>query len=140
MRIVNGSEWSIDQLAPYMSDILREMGRLAKRFPKDVTTAALFQEVLAGRRTLWLVLDGKTFVSMALTSIRTIDATGTRLATLNDLAGRDVKSYAAELCSTLERWAAEKNAEPEILGRKGWGPLLTQFGYRPHAVLYRKAK
>ena len=48
--------WSIDQLAPYMSDILGAMGKLAKRYPRDVTTAALFQEFLAGRKTLWLVL------------------------------------------------------------------------------------
>lgn len=140
MNIVNGSEWSIDQLAPYMSEILKQMGRLAKRFPKDVTTAALFNEVLSGKRTLWLILDGETLVSIALTSIRTIDGTGRRLATLNDMAGSNVKSYAAELCSTLERWAATNNAEPEIFGRKGWGPLLAQFGYTPHSVLYRKSR
>jgi hypothetical protein len=139
MNIVNGSEWSIDQLAPYMSDILREMGRLAKRFPKDVTTAALFSEVLSGKRTLWLVLDGDTFVSMALSTIRTVDATGTRIATLCDLAGRDVHKYAAELCAALEQWADENNCSVKAIeGREGWKPLLAQYGYKPHAVLYRK--
>ncbi len=141
MRVVNGSEWSIDQLAPYMSDILQEMGRLAKRFPQDVTTAALFKEVLSGKRTLWLVLDGETFVSIALSTIRTVDATGTRIATLCDLAGRDVQKYAAELCAALEQWA-DKNDCPirAVEGREGWKPLLAQFGYKPHAVLYRKTR
>lgn len=137
--IVDTSKWPLDRLAPYMSDVLREMGRLARRFPKDTNTEALFGEILTGKKTLWLILDGDAFVSMALTSIRTIDVTGTRLATLNDLAGRDAKSYAAELCSTLEQWATANNAVPEIFGRKGWEPLLKQFGYRPHAILYRKA-
>lgn len=141
MRIVNGSEWSLDQLAPYMSRILAEMGRLAKRFPKDVTTAALFQEVLAGKRTLWLVLDGDSFVSIALSTIRTVDATGTRIATLCDLAGRDVHRYAAELCAALEQWAEQNNCPVmAVEGREGWKPLLAQYGYKPHAVLYRKVK
>lgn len=141
MRIVNGSEWSLDQLAPYMSQILAEMGRLAKRFPKDVTTAALFQEVLNGKRTLWLVLDGDSFVSIALSTIRTVDATGTRIATLCDLAGRDVHRYAAELCAALEQWAEQKDCSVmAVEGREGWKPLLAQFGYKPHAVLYRKAR
>jgi hypothetical protein len=61
--IVNASEWSLDDLAPYMGDILKQMGRLAKRFPRDVTTASLFQEFLAGKKTLWLILEDKAFVS-----------------------------------------------------------------------------
>ncbi len=139
-RVVNASEWSLDQLAPYMTEILKEMGRLANRFPKDTTTAGQFAEFLKGGRTLWLVLDGDGFVAIALTSIRTIDATGIRFATLNDLAGSNVQSYAAELCTALEQWATKNNAEPEIYGRKGWEPLLKLFGYRPHAVLYRKSR
>lgn len=141
MRVVNGSEWPLDQLAPYMSDILREMGRLAKRFPKDVTTAGLFQEFLSGRRTLWLVLDGDVFVSMAMTTMRTIDATGTKIATLCDLAGRDVQKYAAELCAATELWA-DKNgcAVMAVEGREGWKPLLAQYGYKPFSVLYRKTR
>lgn len=138
--IVNGSEMTLDALAPYMSNILAEMGRLAKRFPKDVTTAALFNEFLCGKRVLWLILKEGNFVSMAMTSSRTIDATGTRVATLNDLAGRDVASYAPELCATLEQWAANNNAEPEIFGRPGWARLLKQHDYEVHAVVYRKVK
>lgn len=141
MNIVNGSEWSIDQLAPYMSDILKQMGRLAKRFPKDVTTAALFNEVLSGKRTLWLILDGETLVSIALSTIRTVDATGTKIATLCDLAGRDVLKYAAELCATLEAWAEQKGCSVmAVEGRVGWAPLLKQYGYAPHSVLYRKSR
>ncbi len=134
------SEWPFDQIAPYMTDILLTMGRLAKRYPGDVTTAALFQEFLSGKKTLWLILDDEMFVSMAMTSIRVIDATGARLATLNDLAGNHVQLYAAELCAALEGWAIKNDAQPEIYGRKGWEPLLKQFGYKPHAILYRKSR
>ena len=140
-RIVNASEWSLDQLAPYMSEILKEMGRLAKRFPGDVTAAALFQEFLSGKKTLWLVLDGDGFVSIAMSHIRTIDATGQRIATLCDLAGRDVHNYAAELCAALEQWADAKDCPVRAVeGREGWKPLLALHGYKPFAVLYRKSR
>jgi hypothetical protein len=140
-RIVNASEWSLDQLAPYMSDILREMGRLAKRFPKDVTTAGLFQAFLSGKRTLWLVLEGDGFVSIAMSSISTIDATGTRVATLCDLAGRDVAKYEALLFATMEAWADQNNCDVKAIeGREGWKRPLAKYGYKPYAVLYRKTR
>lgn len=138
-RVVNASEWSLDQLAPYMTDILHEMGRLAKRFPKDVTTQALFQEFLTGKKTLWLILEGDGFVSIAMTTIRTIDGTGTRIATLCDLAGRDIHNYASQLNAALEQWAdQQKCGVMAVEGREGWKPLLALFGYKPYAVLYRK--
>lgn len=140
-RIVNASEWSLDQLAPYMSDILREMGRLATRFPKDCTTAALFQEFLSGRKTLWIVLNGDDFVTMALSTVRTVDATGTRMATLCDLAGKEVQNYAADLCEALEAWADKNDCEIRAIeGRVGWSKLLKQHGYEPHAILFRKSR
>lgn len=136
--IVDTSKWPLSRLGPFLSNIIAEFERLAERFP-DVTTESLFSELLSGRKTLFLVLYEGNFISIALTSIRTIDATGQRYATLNDLAGRDVDKYAPELCAALEQWAADNNAKPEIYGREGWKPLLKQFGYRPQATLYRKA-
>lgn len=124
-----------------MSAVLEQMGRLADRFPGDVTMGALFSEVLAGKRTLWLVMEGETVLSIAMTTIRTVDATGQRIAKLHDLAGRDVHRYAAQLCEALEIWADENDCPvKEIEGRVGWQKLLDRFGYRPQAVLYRKAR
>lgn len=139
-KVVNASQWPLERLAPYMSAVLREMGRLADRFPGDVTMTALFAEVFQGRRTLWLVLDGEKLLAIAMTSIRTVDATGQRIAKLHDLAGRDVLRFAAPLCTALETWADENNCPvKEIEGRRGWEPLLKRFDYAPYAVLYRKA-
>lgn len=139
--IVNASEWPLERIAPYMSDVLREMSRLAKRFPKDVTTAALFNDFLSGARTLWLILYDGNFISMAMTRVDTVNATGERIATLCDLAGRDVKAYAAELCMALEQWAdQQKCGVLAVEGRKGWEPILAKHGYRAERVLYRKTK
>lgn len=139
-EIINASQWPLERLAPYMSDVLREMGRLADRFPGDVTMGALFSETLQGKRTLWLILDEGKLLAIALTSIRTVDATGQRIAKLHDLAGRDALRFAEPLCATLEAWADENNCPvKEIEGRRGWEPLLKRFDYAPYAVLYRKA-
>lgn len=139
--VVNASNWSMDQLAPFMSDILQEMGRLAKRFPKDCTTAAMFQEVLSGRKTLWMVMKDGEFVAMALTSIRTVDATGTRIMTLCDLAGRDVAKFADELTTAMEAWAETNSCDViAVEGRAGWQKFLTPRGYREHARLFRKSR
>lgn len=139
--VENASVWPLEKLAPYMSDVLREMGRLAKRYPKDVSTTALFQEFLAGRKTLWLVRDGETFVAMALTTVRTVDATATRIFTLCDLAGKDVAKFADELTTAMEDSAAENDCSViAVEGRSGWEKFLKPRGYRAHAVLYRKLR
>lgn len=139
--VENASQWSLEQLAPYMSDVLREMGRLAKRYSKDTTTTALFQEFLAGRKTLWLVRDGEAFVAMALTKVSTVDATATRIFTLCDLAGKDVAKFADELTTAMEDSAAQNDCSViAVEGRSGWDKFLKPRGYRQHAVLYRKLR
>ncbi len=140
-HIVNASQWPLDQLAPHMSEVLREMGRLAKRYPKDVTTAALFQEFLSGKKTLWLVLDEWAFVAMAMTTVKTVDSTGTRVFTLCDLAGRDVTKFADDLTTAMEDSAAQNDCSIiAVEGRAGWEKFLKPRGYRPHAILFRKSR
>ncbi|RUW04048.1 hypothetical protein [Mesorhizobium sp. M1A.F.Ca.IN.020.04.1.1] len=137
--VYNASEWNLDRLGPYLSDVVHEMSRLADRFPGDVTTAALFQEFLSGKKTLWLILEGDKFVSIGMSTIRTVDATGQRIFTLCDLAGRDVQKYKRELCEAVEAFAAQNGCHvTAVEGREGWKPLLAEFGYKPYAVLYRK--
>jgi hypothetical protein len=122
-----------------MTDIVTQMGRLAKRFKGDCTTASIFHEVYSGNRALWLILENGKFVAMAMSHIRTINATGQKIATLTDLAGDRVAEYAGPLCEAVEAWADENQCSvKEVLGREGWKPLLSRHGYRPYSVIYRK--
>lgn len=124
-----------------MGDVLREMGRIAARFPADFTTESLFTEFLSGKKTLWIVLYEGAFVSMAMSTVRTVDSTGTRIATLCNLAGRDVDQYAPELCAAVEQWADQNDCSIRAVeGRRGWEPLLARHGYKPYAVLFRKSR
>jgi hypothetical protein len=139
ITVENVSKWALDDLAPYMTDVVTQMGRLAKRFPEDCTTASIFHEIYSGNRALWLIREGETFVAMAMSHIRTINATGAKIATLTDLAGDRVAEYAEQLCAAVEAWADENQCVvKEVQGREGWKPLLARHGYRPHTVIYRK--
>lgn len=139
IRVENVSKWSLDDLAPYMTDVVMQMGRLSKRFPQDCTTASIFHEIYSGNRALWLIREDEMFVAIAMSHIRTINATGVKIATLTDLAGDRVAEYAGPLCEAVETWADENQcAVKEVQGREGWKPLLAKHGYQPHSVIYRK--
>lgn len=139
--VENASLWSLDDLAPYVSSILLEMGKLARRYPGDTTTAALYADFLSGRKTLWVVREGEAFVAMALTTVKTIDATGQKIFTLCDLAGRDVSKFADELTTAMENSAAAQDCNViAVEGRTGWDKFLKPRGYKIHATLYRKSR
>lgn len=139
ITVENVSKWALDDLAPYMTDVVTQMGRLAKRFPEDCTTASIFHEIYSGNRALWLIREDGKFVAMAMSHIRTINATGAKIATLTDLAGDRVSEYAEQLCAAVETWADENQcAVKEVQGREGWKPILARHGYRPFSVIYRK--
>lgn len=141
MRVENVSLWPIDRLAPYMSDVMGAMAKLAARYPEDMTTMSLFQEFLTGKKTLWMALDGDRFLAIAMTVIRTVDATGTRIFTLCNLAGQDVAKFADELTTAMEDSAAQNDCSIiAVEGRFGWDKFLKPRGYKHYASLYRKQR
>lgn len=141
MKIENVSLWPLDRLAPYMSEILEAMGQLSARYPADMTTMSLFQEFLGGKKTLWIALDEWKFLAIAMTTIRTVDATGARIFTLCNLAGRDVASFADELTTAMEESAVQNDCPIiAVEGRTGWDKFLKPRGYREYARLYRKTR
>lgn len=139
-QILNTCAWTYDQLAPYGQAITGAMKKLADKFPADVSVAALAHECLIGERQLWLILDeAGAFVSFCCTSIKTIDATGTKVVTLTSHAGAEGLDCCAEMCRVIEAWAAEQGADYTAAeGRRGWGRELSKHGYREYAVIWRK--
>lgn len=139
ITVENYSKRPFRDLIPYLTDACAQFARLEDRFPRDCTAHSIFNDFYTGRKALWLVLDDGRFIAAACSNIKTIDATGAKIATLCDLAGNGVEAYAAELNAALEQWADENGCEAyAVEGRIGWKPLLKQFGYEPHALLYRK--
>lgn len=139
MRVENTSAWSFEQISPYTARITALFRKLEAQFPDDVTVEMLARECIAGKRILWLVLDGEDLKAVCMTQIRPT-ATGKKAAVLMDLAGEDPEAWADAVCEALESWADEQGADMyRVEGRGGWGVILKKRGYREFARLWSKA-
>lgn len=139
VRVENTSAWPFERISPYTARITALFRKLEAQFPDDVTVEMLARECIAGKRILWLVLDGEDLKAVATTQIRPTE-TGKKIAALMDLAGEDPDTWADAVCEALEGWADEQGAElRSVEGRAGWDRILRKRGYREYARLWRKA-
>lgn len=142
-QIVNTTDWTYEQLAPYGEAVTAAMRQLEERFPDDVTVKQLAHECLTGARQLWLILDqgGGEFVSFCCTSSHTIEGTGKKVVTLTSHAGALGLDCCDDMCRVIEAWAWEQGADmTAVEGRRGWARALAKNGYREYAVIFRKPR
>lgn len=138
MEIHNTVDWSFDRLAPYGPAITAAMKNLRDKFPREVDIPTLHQEIVAGKRQLWLVLNGDEFVSFVLTSIQT-EPTGHKTLFIPSAAGDDGLA-SVHLIKHLEAWGKEQGCDQSVVyGRWGWKRRLAEEGYEMENVLFRKA-
>ncbi len=134
--------WPIERVLRYGPDITAALHKLAREFPEDVHIPGLMQDLQAGRRQLWLVLDDErddAFVSFALTTIDPHPYNGRKVVTVTDLAGEGgVRN--CPLAAEVEMWARDVVGADEvaIVGRVGWSKALAKEGYTTRAMIYRK--
>lgn len=138
LTIHNTTDWPEEKLMPYGREITKAMHKLAARFPREVTVQHLAQEIIAGKKQLWLIMDGERFVSFVLTEIQTNDATGAKTLLIPSFAG-DEGISTVPLIVELEKWGIENGCtESRTLGRKGWTKPMAEQGYKVDVVLFRK--
>jgi hypothetical protein len=139
MKVELTTGWSPEKFAPYGPAITAAMHRLVERFPRDTTIDHLAQEIIGGRRQLWLIMtDEDEFISFVVTQIQTNDATGLNMFTILSLAGDEGQST-VPLIGKLEAWAKEQGCdESRVWGRYGWKKPLAQEGYELDVAVFRK--
>ena len=138
MRVELTTDWSPERFAPYGADVTAAMRKLRDRFPREVTVEHLAEEIIAGKRQLWLILDDDRFVAFVLTEIQTNDATGLKTLFIPDFAG-DQGAATVHLIGTIEQWGREQGCDESVLaGRRGWKPSVSREGYREHMTIFRK--
>lgn len=138
LSVHNTVDWPAEKLLPYGAEITKAMRKLVDKFPREVTVLHLAQEIIAGKKQLWLIMDGEKFVSFVLTEIQTNDATGLKSLLIPSLAGDEGASTVPLVCE-LEKWGIENGCtEARTLARKGWTKPLAEQGYKPDVVLFRK--
>lgn len=139
LNVVNTSSWQFEQISPYTARISALFRKLEEQFPDDVTAEMLARECIAGKRILWLVLDGEDLKAIATTQVRPTE-TGRKIAALMDLCGDDMNAWIDPVCDALQAWASEIGADlMSVEGRGGWAPVMKRLGFRETARLWRKA-
>lgn len=138
MKIHNTSDWEPERILRYGAEITAAMQKLVARFPREVTLKSLAEDVITGKQTLWLILDGDEFRSFVLSEIKETRATGIKTSFVTSLAGEDGID-AVPLIAEIEAWGREQGASQQmIVGRWGWKRPLANEGYDMDAVIYRK--
>jgi hypothetical protein len=96
--------------------------------------AALEASVLAGDALLWLVRDGLELPAAAVTELQQTE--WRKVCVIVACGGADMSRW-IDLIARIEAYArAERCAAVRIIGREGWGRLLT--AYRPKRVVLEK--
>lgn len=139
MEIIAADSIDLASLMRYMPRIADCFEQLVRRFPDDVTVEGLFMDFMKGNKKMWLVVENGTVLSVAMTQLKTNEATGCKTAIVMDMAGSKMDRFLNPLIERLEEWAREVGADwYAVEGRMSWTRLLRNRGYEPHAVLVRK--
>jgi hypothetical protein len=140
VRVELTSDWSPEQFAPYGEAVTAAMRKLAQRFPREVTVPHLVEEIVNGRRQLWLILDDDGgFVSFVLTTIEINNANGLKTLHIPSFAG-DEGASTVHLVGKIEEWGREHGCDAVLVyGRRGWKRPLDREGYREDMTLFRKS-
>lgn len=138
LSVHNTTTWPAEKLLPYGAQITAAMRKLVDRFPREITVLHLAQEIITGKKQLWLIMDDEKFVSIVLTEIQINDATGAKNLHIASLAG-DEGASTVPLGVELEKWGIENGCtEARTLAREGWTKPLLKHGYKKRMVLFCK--
>lgn len=139
MKIVLTNDWSFEKLAPYTKSVTAAMKKLQERFPREVDVGHLANEIISGKRQLWLILeDDDSFISFLLSEIQTNNATGLKTIVLPSFAG-EKGTETVHLIGAVEDWGREMGCDEVIAyGRWGWKRAMEKEGYEMNMVAFRK--
>jgi hypothetical protein len=139
MRVELTLGWSPLKFAQYTEPLTAAMKKLQDRFPREVEIGHLAEQIVSGKRQLWMILDdADEFISFVLTEIQINDATGLKTLVIPSFAGAEGQAT-VPLVGALERWGKEQGCdECMVWGRLGWKPALAKEGYSLDLAIFRK--
>lgn len=139
VKIILTSDWSPEKFAPYGPAVTAAMHKLRDKFPREVTVEKLADDIMRGKRQLWLILtEEDEFISFVLSEIQINDATGLKTILIPSMAGEDGPE-SVPLISEIERYGKEQGCdESKVYGRWGWKRPLEAEGYKMDMVVFRK--
>ncbi len=141
LKIELTSAWTPERMADIWPSVLFCLRKFVSEFPTEFSENHLINEVVAGRKLLWIVWDEnrpERAVLTVLTETKRNDATGALFVEITAIGGERIRE-ALPLLSEIEDWAMRNGAsETIVIGRFGWIPLLCERGYAKKAVILKK--
>jgi hypothetical protein len=141
LKIELTTYWEPERMLEVWPSLLTCIRRFVNEFPEETSEQHIIDQVLAGRRQLWVVYDeedAKTALLAVLTESKTFDATGRTFVEIVGIGGERIRE-ALPLIADIEQWAVEHGIESSmVIGRFGWIPMLKEHGYEKKAVILRK--
>lgn len=139
MKIVLTNDWSFEKLAPYTKSVTAAMKKLQERFPREVDVGHLANEIISGKRQLWLILnDDDSFMSFVLSEIQTNNATGLKTIVVPTMAGEDGPA-SVPLIAEIEKYGLEQGCDKSaVYGRAGWKRSVAKEGYELEMCIFGK--
>lgn len=138
MIIKNTQDMTAEEMKPLWPGVMACLEKYCARFPNE-TPENIIAECAAGKRQLWLCLDGAEVVLTPITEIETINATGKKQLLLAEVGGSRLPEC-MPLLSEIEAWAKKVHGAEtaRLVGREGWKRILPEFGYAPTARIFEK--
>jgi len=134
------SNWPLERVLQYSTQITAAMKKVISRFPDDATLDSMAKDILSGAVQMWVMLDGEEFKGFVLTDFKEVEPTHYKAVRVIALGGED----GVDLCphiDQIEKWAWENGADSVLpVGREGWKKPLTKLGYKIDRIVYRKDK
>lgn len=137
-RIHLTDTWSHERMARYGPQITHAMGKVAARFPDDISLEQLACNIAEGREQLWLILDEEEEFVAFVTSEIEVTNSGKKRVLLLELGGKGGVDI-ADMIEPIEAWARSIGADELCpIGRIGWRKRLAAHGYYPKVIRYGK--
>lgn len=128
-----------EEFDPLWPEILTCFEKYVSKFPEYETVEHMCEDVLLGRRDLWVVKDetGKVILT-PLTEITTFP-TGNKVLTCCEVAGERIQD-ALPLLEQIEQWAVKNHGvtESHFPGRLGYRKILGSYGYKERTIIFTK--
>jgi hypothetical protein len=104
---------------PYWPEVSGLLGAALRHGRSRFTLDRVQDDLIAGKKRLWVVMQGETLVSAVVTCIT--DFPAKRVCTILLCGGEDADAWVAKVLSAVEEYAAwEECGQVEIIGRPGW--------------------
>lgn len=138
MRVENASSWSYERIAAHGQEITACLRKYVEAFQDDTTLERLFDDLVSGRRVLWVMMDGDAVLAAGMSEIHETDA-GIKACRICALGG-DGALDQISFVQPVEAWAKERGAvKMQFLTRPGIARALREHGYSAPLMMVEKA-